>query len=74
MQVETSAFHVHCPGDLAAQLTAGYNESSQDITWMNIIVDGDRLKFQDNQDQVKYAAKLHTHAFEISCVEAYVLR
>jgi hypothetical protein len=51
--VETSAWHVHCPSELAGDLTAFYEDASQEVTWMNIIVNGDRLEFE-GADGVKY--------------------
>jgi hypothetical protein len=45
--VETSAWHVHCPAELCNALDAGYEESSRQIMWMDIVVTGQRLEFQD---------------------------
>ena len=46
--VETSAWHVHCPVELCDQLERGYEEQgSEQVMWMDIVVTGPRLEFQD---------------------------
>lgn len=49
--VETSAWHVHCPAELCDALDKGYQESSRQIMWMDIIVTGQRLEFQDGDGE-----------------------
>eukprot|EP01047_Picozoa_sp_COSAG01_P036409 COSAG01_NODE_2844_length_6989_cov_41.950943_2_plen_1363_part_00 len=67
--VETSAWHVHCPADLADDLDAGYSQSSSEITWMNIVVNGDRLDFTDDTGKVYTLFASHRELIEMAVFE-----
>jgi len=42
--VETSAWHVHCPSYLAADLGDSYKQSSRQVQWLNIVMKGQRIE------------------------------
>eukprot|EP01045_Picozoa_sp_COSAG04_P010678 COSAG04_NODE_659_length_11458_cov_3.404173_12_plen_559_part_00 len=42
--VETSAFHIHCPTDMAEELASTYKHSSRQIQWLDVVMTGQRIE------------------------------
>ena len=67
--VETSVWHVHCPTELAGELSLGYAEAENSVQWMNIRVimdENPRLEFYDSRGKTHELFASHHELIEMA--------